>query len=190
MSLLAGLVRAIEALNEALGRVFTIFGPACVVLCFLVVLLRYGFSIGFIWMQELYVWFHAALFMLGAAYTLQHGEHVRVDAFYARISARGQALVDIVGTLIFMFPFLGVLGWLGWKFTLTALQFGETSSQPGGMGAIWVLKAAIPAACLLTGLQGLSLLLRRVLELSGHPDFPLRHTEEHLPHDAEEVVGG
>jgi TRAP-type mannitol/chloroaromatic compound transport system permease small subunit len=68
---------------------------ACVLVCFTVVVLRYGFNVGFIWMQELYVWLHAIVFTGCAGYALKHDKHVRVDVFYARMSERGRAWVNL-----------------------------------------------------------------------------------------------
>ncbi|SVC15426.1 uncharacterized protein METZ01_LOCUS268280, partial [marine metagenome] len=61
---------------------------------FIIVILRYAFDIGAIWLQESVIWMHGMVFMLGAAYTLQREEHVRVDVFYCKMSQKHQAVVN------------------------------------------------------------------------------------------------
>ena len=71
--------------------------------------LLYAFSIGFPWLQELYVWQHAAVFMAGAGYTMLHRGHVNVDVLYGQLNERRRAWVDILGTIFFLFPWLAIL---------------------------------------------------------------------------------
>ena len=111
-------IRAVDRLNEVVGRVVAWLTFGTVAVCFLVVVLRYVFSIGFVWMQELYVWQHAVVFMLGAGYTFLHGGHVHVDIFYARMSPRRRAIVDLIGTVLFLLPWLGVVLYYGMPFLM------------------------------------------------------------------------
>ena len=85
------LADAIDRVSEVIGRWLSWLTVACVLVCFTVVVLRYVFSVGFIWTQELYIWLHAIVFTGCAGYALKHDKHVRVDVFYARISERGSA---------------------------------------------------------------------------------------------------
>jgi TRAP-type mannitol/chloroaromatic compound transport system permease small subunit len=139
----------------------------CVVTCFAVVVLRYVFDIGFPWMQELYVWQHAAVFMAGAGYTMLHRGHVNVDVLYGRMSARRQAWVDILGTLLFLFPWLAVVAWTSAPFVLSSWSVREASSTAGGMPGLYLLKSLLWAFCALLFLQGAALVLRRALFLAG-----------------------
>ncbi len=171
VQVLAGYVRFAEALSEGTGRIAAFATLGCVLVCFAVVILRYGFGIGLIWMQELYIWMHAFVFLIGAAYTLRHGGHVRVDAFYSRMSLRRRAIVDLTGTLVFLLPWLAVVGWFGADFVADSLAIGEASAQPGGMPALYLLKGFIPAFCVLLALQGLALAARSVLVLAGREEW-------------------
>lgn len=186
MSALARFVGAVDALNEAIGRVVSWLTLGMVLVCFAVVVLRYGFGTGLIWMQELYVWFHAFVFMLGAGYTLKHAGHVRVDAVYGRLSPRRRAQIDILGTLVFLLPWCAVVGWYGWGFLAASYRVDESSSQPGGLEHVWVVKAAVLAFAVLVGLQGLAMIARRVLGLRGDSRFPL----EDSPEPGQEPSGG
>ena len=91
MAYLAAFVRFVDRLNDAVGRGVAWLTLAMVLIAFAVVLLRYVFSVGWVWMQESYVWLHGIVFMLGAGYTLLHQGHVRVDIFYRDAAARRRA---------------------------------------------------------------------------------------------------
>src|SRR5690606_15329428 len=104
MQAIAIFVRAVDALNEAVGRVAAWLTLATVLICAVVVVMRYAFSSGFIWLQELFVWTYACVFMLGAGYTLLHDGHVRVDIFYARAGPRARAIVNLFGVFVFLLP--------------------------------------------------------------------------------------
>src|SRR4051812_9621380 len=171
MNALIPVVRAIDRFNEVVGRLVAWLTLGTVGVCFLVVVLRYVFSIGFIWLQELYVWQHAVVFMLGAGYTFLHGGHVRVDIFYARMSPRRRAIVDLFGTFVFLLPWLAVILYYGMPFLRLSWRLLEPSSQAGGLPGYFLLKSAIPTFCLLVGLQGLALAARSLLVLSGREEF-------------------
>jgi TRAP-type C4-dicarboxylate transport system permease small subunit len=109
MAVLYHFVKGVDACNEWIGRTVAWLTLGCVLTCFAVVLLRYAFNIGYPWMQELYVWQHAIVFMAGAGYTMLHRGHVNVDVMYGRLGERGKAWVDILGTLFFLFPWLAIL---------------------------------------------------------------------------------
>src|SRR6478609_4325053 len=102
----------IDRINAAIGRAAAWCCLFIVLVQFAVVVMRYAFDIGFIWVQESIMYGHAALFMLAAAWTLQVGGHVRVDIFYADASARTKALIDLLGALVLLLPFMIVLIWL------------------------------------------------------------------------------
>ena len=162
-------VLACEAINEWIGRAVAWLTLGGVLTCFAVVVLRYAFDIGHPWMQELYVWQHAIVFMVGAGYTLLHRGHVNVDVVYGRMSARGRAWVDVLGTLLFLFPWLAVLAVTSAPFVLSSWSIRETSNTPDGMPALYLLKSALWVFCALMFLQGTALLVRRALFLAGRP---------------------
>ena len=168
MRAIAVFVRAVDALNEAVGRVAAWLTLATVLICAVVVVMRYAFSTGFIWMQELFVWTYAGVFMLGAGYTLLHEGHVRVDILYARAGARARAIVNLVGVFVFLLPWLALTAWMSVPYVKASWALGEGSAQIGGMPAVWVLKFVIVVFCVLLGLQGLALAGRSLLTLTGH----------------------
>lgn len=165
---LKGLVRGIDAVNEWVGRSVAWLTLGCVLTCFTVVVLRYAFDVGFPWMQELYVWQHAAVFMVGAGYTMLHRGHVNVDVLYGRMSPRRRAWVDILGTLFFLFPWLAIMAVTSAPFVLSSWSIREPSSTAGGMPGLYLLKSLLWVFCVVLFLQGLALIGRRALFLSGN----------------------
>lgn len=165
--MLESFVRGVDSLNDRIGQAISWLTLGCVVTCFAVVVLRYGFNIGFPWMQELYVWQHAAVFLIGAGYTLLHRGHVNVDIVYGRLPPRRKAWLDIFGTLVFLFPWLAVLAWTSGPFVTSSWAVREASANPSGMPAVYLLKATIWIFVLVVFLQGLAHLIRCALQLAG-----------------------
>lgn len=110
------LVNAIDWVNRGAGRIVAWLTLATVLICGTVVVLRYAAGIGQIWMQELYVWTHAMTFLLAAGFAYLLNAHVRVDIFYARMSPRGRAWVDLFGVVFLLFPWLALIAWTGWTY--------------------------------------------------------------------------
>ncbi len=168
MDALQRFVRGIDAINEWIGRTVAWLTLGCVVTCFAVVVLRYAFNLGFPWLQELYVWQHAVVFMAGAGYTMLHRGHVNVDVLYGRLTPRGRAWIDILGTLVFLFPWLAVLATTSAPFVTSSWSIREASNTANGMPAVYLLKSVLWVFCALLFAQGLALVARRGLYLAGH----------------------
>lgn len=166
-----GLVRTVDAVNEFVGRAVSWLTLGTVLVCFAVVALRYGFNIGWVWMQDIYVWFHAAVFMLGAGYTLKAGGHVRVDLIYARLSDRRRAWVDIFGSLVLMTPYLVIMTAASLPFTLSSWFVLEHSQQPDGLPGFFIIKSVLLGYAFLLAIQALALLARSVLVLRGFHSY-------------------
>jgi len=174
MALLVWLIRILDLINEWVGRVVSWLTVTMVITVFVVVVLRYGFSLGWIWMQEVYVWMHGALFMLAAGYTLLYNGHVRIDLIYRTASRRYKAIIDFFGSIIFLLPLM----WLTFEKSVPMAERSfsrlESSPEAGGMPGLFVMKAVIPIFCILFALQGFSLMLRSLLSFFGievEPDY-------------------
>jgi TRAP-type mannitol/chloroaromatic compound transport system permease small subunit len=171
MNALAAAVRLIDQLNEIIGRGIAWLTLAMVLIGFVVVMLRYVFSIGFVWMQESYVWLHGVIFMLAAGYTLLHDGHVRVDIFYRTASIRAKAWIDLFGSVVLLLPVL-VLVWLqALPYVLDSWARLEQSREAGGLPGLFLLKSVILVFCVTLGLQALSLAGRSILVLAGRADL-------------------
>ena len=171
MAALAAFVRSIDRLNDAVGRGVAWLTLAMVLITFAVVLLRYVFAIGWVWMQESYVWLHGIVFMLGAGYTLLHQGHVRVDILYRDAAPRRKALVDLFGSLLLLLPVVGLIFWVSLDYVADSWARLEESREAGGMPGLFLLKTVILGFCVLLGLQGLSLAGRSLLVLRGPADI-------------------
>ena len=138
-----------------------------VLVTFAVVVMRYVFDMGFIWLQESVVWMHAFVFMVGAAYTLQQEEHVRVDIFYREMSEKRRAWVDLFGVIVFLLPLCAFLAWTAFDFVAVSWRLREASREAGGMPypLIPLLKSILLVMPVTVGLQGVSLLARSIKTL-------------------------
>lgn len=156
------LLDALDRISIVSGRLTSWLTVVMVVVTFVIVVMRYVFDAGAVWLQESVVWMHAVVFMIGAAYTLQQDEHVRVDIFYRAMSERRRAWVDLLGTLLFLLPLCSFLGYKAWDFVAVSWQLAESSREPGGMPYPFVplLKSVLVIMPLLLALQGVSILVR------------------------------
>lgn len=161
------LVRMLDALSDATGRAIAWLTLAMVLAAIAVVVLRYGFGVGKIWLQESVTWMHASVFMLGAAWTLRQDGHVRVDIFYRRMSLRRQALVDLAGTIFLLLPTCAYLLIESLPYVAGSWRVLERSREAGGMPALYLLKTIIPVMAGLLMLQGLAEALRAFGRLRG-----------------------
>jgi TRAP-type mannitol/chloroaromatic compound transport system permease small subunit len=152
----------IDRLNAAIGRGAAWLCLLVVGVQFAVVLLRYLFGIGSIWLTETIIYGHATLLMLGAAWTLREGGHVRVDVFYADAGPRHRALVDLCGALLLLLPFMLVLLWFAWPYVARSWAIWETSRETSGIPAVYLLKTMIPLFALTMALQGVAQAIRAV----------------------------
>ncbi len=153
-------LNALDKISVLFGRLTSWLTLIMVIVTCVIVVMRYVFDAGAVWLQESVVWMHAVVFMLGAAYTLQQDEHVRVDIFYRDMSGRRRAWVDLLGTLLFLLPLCGFLGYKAWDFVVVSWQLAESSREPGGMPYPFVplLKSVLLLMPLLLAVQGVSML--------------------------------
>jgi len=164
-------IARLDAVNQAVGMAVRWLALAMVLLQFAVVVLRYVFGISFVFLNEGVLYLHAALFMLGAGYTLLVDAHVRVDIFYSRLARRGRALVDVAGALGFLLPSMLVVLWFTWPSVRNSWAVFEGPISVGGIPASFLLKSLIPGFCVLLIVQGLACTLRDLLRLRAGKDL-------------------
>jgi len=155
----------IDLASRAVDALLSLLVPALVLLCFVLVLGRYLLDANSIAAQEALQWLHSLVFLLGAAGTLRAGKHVRVDVLQQRWSARTRAAVDIGGYLLCVLPFAVFMLWISLDYVAASWALGESSRDPGGLPAVYLLKSLIPVAALLLALQAVAELLRCVVAL-------------------------
>jgi TRAP-type mannitol/chloroaromatic compound transport system permease small subunit len=171
------IVQFIDDLNDRVGLTASWLTVLMVLITFAVVVLRFGFNLGWIGMQESVTYLHATLFLAGAAFTLRHEGHVRVDIFYSKMSDRGQAVIDLLGTLFLLMPVCGFIAWMSWDYVLESWSLHEGSPEAGGLPGLYLLKSMILVMAVLLLLQGLAIALRCLLFLSGRIT-PLKEDQE------------
>lgn len=165
MILLSKIAKWINQLNYRLGQMISWLTLMLVALAIIVVLSRYLLGIGSIAIQESVTYVHAVIFMLGLAFTLQRDGHVRVDIFYREFSARRKAIVDLIGAVIFLLPFCGLIFVSSWDYVMASWSIRETSSEVGGIAAIYLLKTLMLFMPITLALQGLAQIIESVLVL-------------------------
>jgi TRAP-type mannitol/chloroaromatic compound transport system permease small subunit len=136
-------VKIIEKTTEAVGRSVAWLAIVLVLATGLVVLLRYVFQTGSIALQESLLYINALLFTLGSAYTLKHDGHVRVDIFYNKLSPKHKALLNLLGTLVFLMPFCISVLWFSWDYVAASWRVKESSAETSGLGFVYLLKTTI-----------------------------------------------
>jgi TRAP-type mannitol/chloroaromatic compound transport system permease small subunit len=171
MNALETFVHGIETLNKWVGYVVAWLALGTVLVCFATVYTRYALNTNFTWLQELYVWQHAAAIVLGAAYTMMTGGFVRVDIFYGKMTPKARAKVDLFGTIFFLFPFLIVLSLAFWTFFYNAWLSDEGSTNAGGLPNWWLLNGTLVIMAFLLFLQGCALIARSLLVFGGKEHY-------------------
>jgi len=160
----------LDRIAENTGRIIAWLTLGMVVITFTVVILRYGFQIGSIALQESVTYLHAIVFMLGAAYTLKHDSHVRVDIFYQKASARTRAWTNLLGTLVLLLPTCIFIFSSSLDYVANSWSIHEGSRETGGLDGVFLLKTVIPVMAFLLLLQGCSLMLHSILQIAdGSP---------------------
>lgn len=157
------LINQLENINEKIGHLIAWFTLFIVFITFIVVILRYGFDIGSIALQESITYLHAFVFMLGAAYTLKHDGHVRVDIFYRKMSITKKAWVDLIGTLLLLFPVCIFITINSWDYVFTSWDLLEESGEAGGLAYVYILKSTLLLMPILLMLQGAALVMKNLL---------------------------
>ena len=155
----------LDTFSRSTGKLIAWLTLAMMALTSLIVLLRYGFDLGSIALQESVTYLHATVFLLGAAYTFVDDEHVRVDIFYRRFSPRQKAWVNAVGGIVFLLPVSLFLLGISWSFVSESWAIKESSGDAGGIAAIYLLKSLLPLAAFTLALQGLASILTSALLL-------------------------
>lgn len=165
INLIHKIVSVIDSFTLLLGRTIAWLVLAMMLTTCAVVLLRYGFGIGSIALQESVIYMHAAVFLLCAGYTLKNNAQVRVDICYQRFTRPQRAWVNALGSVVFLIPFCVFLLFISWHFVSGSWRILEVSSEPGGIAAVFLLKSLIPIAAITLALQGLAEALRNLLVL-------------------------
>ncbi len=179
------LYQFISNFTERLGLTTRYLGLFLVINTALVVLLRYVFNYSPIALQEIMTYLHTSLFMLGAAYTLKHDGHVRVDVFYQNMSAAKKCWVNILGTVFLLFPTCLFVLIICIPYVSSSWAIGEHSIESSGLPWLFLLKSLLLVQPVLLMTQGLAEILRNALILKGDPR--VGDDDTHSDHPSEGV---
>jgi TRAP-type mannitol/chloroaromatic compound transport system permease small subunit len=157
----------IEKLNKKIGEAVSWLVLSMALTAFFVVLLRYFYNIGFVWMQESYIWMHGLIFLFGASYALMNDKHVRVDIFYRLTSEKIKALINIIFSILFLIPFIIVISKYSIPYILKSWDGLEKSREAGGIPFLYLYKSCLLLFCINLFFQTISLILRCLLVLSN-----------------------
>jgi len=174
---IAKLARGMDAVNEIIGKIISWATLTLVLMQFAIVMINYLYSEGIIAVQESLIYMHSLIFLGAAGYTLLHNGHVRVDVFYTNMTEKGKAYVNLIGTLLILFPVLICIGVYALPFVAQSWQILEGSVETSGLHIVYVLKSMILLFVVSTFIQGMSLSLHSLLVIMGY---------EHL---TEEAIG-
>ncbi len=170
MNFLRKFEQTIHRLSGAFGWLAGWLCVAMIGVVFIDVIARYVFASGSIAMQEMEWHLFAAVFLLGAAYTMRENANVRVDIFYGRMGPRKKAVVDILGTLLFVIPMCSLILYSSYDFVAYSYQIQEVSPDPGGLPYRFAFKALLPLGYLLVLVQSLAVVSRNLRLLRGNID--------------------
>lgn len=167
MTALLSICRALEAVNSAIGRTVAWLALFMVLVQFGLVLMRYVFGTGSLFMQESIIYAHAILFTMAAAWTLADDKHVRVDIFYGSATPRRQAMIDLAGVVVFLLPMCYLVWSVGYPYVARSWAVLEGSRETSGIPAIFLLKTFILLFAVTLAFQGLVMAVRAVALLTG-----------------------
>ena len=184
MNALLGFSRVVDALSERIGRVIAWLVLVTVLISAANATVRKLFDYSSNAYLEIQWYLFAAIFLIGAGYTLLRNEHVRIDIVSSRLSPRAQNWIDVIGILFFLFPMSIIIMWLSWPLLEDSYVRHEVSTNAGGL-IIWPARLLVPVGFFLLILQGVSELIKRIAFLAGRIPNPLeksrgRSAEEEL----------
>ena len=165
INILKNLSSTISYINKIAGFICALLVVLMSLNVFLVVVLRYLFGISFIWMQETYVWMHAYIFMLGAGFTYLNDDHVRIDIIYRSSSKLYKALVDSIGIIFLLLPFLYIIWNFSYPFVYKSWQMNEISREAGGLSMLYLLKLAILLFVILLSIQAIAKIINNFINI-------------------------
>jgi len=162
------LIRIINLINRVIGETVSWLTLLMVLVTVLVVVLRYGFNIGFIWMQESVRFMYSAVFLLCAGYTLFKDKHVRVDVLYLSLSERKKAIVDLFGSIFLLLPVCFVIFYYSWSYVLNSWEQLEGSIEERGLHLVFLMKTFIWLFAILVSMQSLAIIINSLIILKNN----------------------
>lgn len=167
MKFFLAIASRIDALNERVGRTVFWLVLITVLICAMNAIVRKLFNVSSNAFLEIQWYLFAAVFLLAAGYTLKHDAHVRIDVIFGKLSVRGQALINVVGSLFFLLPLAVLMVWHGWPIFAGSFASAEMSADAGGL-LRWPVKLLVPLGFALLGLQAIAEVIKNLAVLTGN----------------------
>ena len=161
------ITRSLDFFSEMTGRFCSWFVALMTLITCLVVVMRYGLDLGSVLLQDVVLYFHGALFLLGSSFALKRNAHVRVDIFYREFSEKKKAFVDLVGHCLFLQPVCWVIFLFSWGFVEFSWRIMEVSAEPDGLPFVYLQKSLLIVLCLFMALQSFSEILKSILKIKN-----------------------
>jgi TRAP-type mannitol/chloroaromatic compound transport system permease small subunit len=165
-------ITSTDRFTETVGRATTWLTTIMVIVVCLNVVLRYIFGAGLLALQDASWYIFGVLYLVGAAYTLKHDRHVRVDIIYTNLSPKAKAWVNLLGGIFFLIPFCILGVWISLDFVSVSWNVRETTPDPGGLPARYAIKFMIPLGFTLILMQGLAEILKAYQQIRGKLPLP------------------
>lgn len=170
MTFLKRYIKFSDNLSEHTGTIISWLTTILVLLVSYDVFSRYLLKESMVAIQELEWHIFAIIFLMGAGYTLKEEKHVRVDILYSKLSPERKAVINVIGSLLFLIPFCLMVIYTTKDFVMNSFSMGETSPDPGGLPARFLIKSIIPISFLFILLQGISLLFKSIVTITEKPN--------------------
>ena len=161
------ITRSLDFFSEMTGRFCSWFVALMALITCVVVVMRYGLDLGSVLLQDVVLYLHGALFLLGSSFALKRNAHVRVDIFYREFSEKKKAFVDLVGHCLFLQPVCWVIFLFSWGFVELSWRIMEVSAEPDGLPFVYLQKSLLIALCLFMALQSFSEILKSFLKIKN-----------------------
>jgi len=161
------ITRSLDFFSEMTGRFCSWFVALMALITCVVVVMRYGLDLGSVLLQDVVLYLHGALFLLGSSFALKRNAHVRVDIFYREFSEKKKAFVDLVGHCLFLQPVVLCFFLFSWGFVELSWRIMEVSAEPDGLPFVYLQKSLLIALCLFMALQSFSEILKSILKIKN-----------------------
>jgi len=157
----------LDSFSEMTGRFCSWFVVLMTLITCVVVVMRYGLDLGSVLLQDVVLYLHGALFLLGSSFALKRDAHVRVDIFYREFSYKRKALVDLVGHCLFLQPVCWAIFLFCLSFVGESWRHMEGTPEPDGLPFVYVQKSLLIALCIFLALQSFSEILKNILRIKN-----------------------
>ncbi len=164
--------KKLDKLIDWMGNILVIILLLMILNVFYDVIMRYIFHNSSIAMQEMEWHLFSIVILFGVSYSLKEDAHVRVDFVYDRLSVKTRAMINIIGTLIFLIPFAILIIYGSYPFVMDSYTTNETSSDPGGLKHLWMIKAAIPVAMIVLLIEAIHYIIKNINIYRGIEELP------------------